>query len=154
MTLLEHLAAEKDKAAATDPKSVAAYHEALIDRLINKARGILPFNALVLALIAILQKADKISKLSFICGLSAILVAASSLILLYEIFLLDFRTAAHDQPLERESGITVSFIRKRLKVFHHSTFLSLMGFCCCCFAIAAPYFFHLFRNAYIYWIAF
>ncbi len=142
-----------DRIAGTEPNNGAAYADAVIDRLINKARGILPFNAFVLALIALVEKADKVSKFNFVLGLSALMLAASSLILLYEIFLPDFETVAHGQPFKNGFDTTAAFIRKRIKVLRHSAFLSLMGFFLCCLSIAAPYFIHLFRDAYIYWIA-
>jgi len=150
---LTYPAADEENSGANDQEPAIAHANQVTDHIIDKARGILPFNGFVLASIAILQMTNEISKFNFILGLSAIMLSVSSLGLLYWIFLPEFVTGDNDRSLKKKFPIARILIRKRITILHHATLLSLIGFFFCCFAIAAPYFIHLFRDAYIYWIA-
>jgi len=113
------------------------YTERLIDRQINKARGILPFNSLIMAFLA-LQRFNLVAALTQTPGsipldvayfllLTALAVLfASSLFCLY-LFLFHWGSRAEYETFEAEILGSVTIIRARALIIQSATALAALG---------------------------
>ena len=118
-----------------EQEKALAYVNGVIDRIINKARGILPFNSLILAIIAIIYRSNPgwfIVALSLLAGF---LLSASSLILLLTMFWPHFGKMEEYSSYQAEFDSTVLIIRKRALALVCATLLSCIGFLSAAFAI-------------------
>ncbi|SRR5258708_1903070 len=107
------------------------YLERVVDRQINKARGILPFNSIIIAAFSFerthLPPALTISHLdinALLLATMALLVISSALCLI--LFLVRWGTSA-DYEFEAEVRNTVGLVRGRSKVLEFATVLSFIA---------------------------
>jgi hypothetical protein len=118
------------KAQARGADGIISYLERVIDRQINKARGILPFNAIILAVFSFektnIQGHDPVA--CFVNTLWLLLFAmlglaiSSALCLL--LFLVRWSTASEYKYFHRELATTVDVILTRSKIIEWATVIS------------------------------
>jgi hypothetical protein len=113
------------------------YLERVIDRMINKARGILPFNTIVITLVSIeLSRANQSTlvhifdglslSLFSVCEISLFLLTISSIILM-TLFWVNFGEVDHVETFSKEAEETVYIIRRRAIRLQIAVFLSFAG---------------------------
>lgn len=108
----------------SDLDKASGYMERIIDRITNKARGILPFNTILLALVGITRSPS--SNMMYIYTI-LILLSVSSLILL-SLFLVHWGKIDHYQKFEDEFDTTVDIIRIRSYFLQLAIIFSFLGF--------------------------
>lgn len=113
------------------------YTERIVDRQINKARGILPFNSLIMAFLA-LQRNNIASALAqapgsislgvayFLLVIALTALFASSLFCLY-LFLVHWGSNAEYRTFEAEISSSVTVIRSRSLIIRMATALAALG---------------------------
>lgn len=111
------------------------YAERIIDRIINKARGILPFNSFIMAVIALELRSISNAKASLLLLLSMLLLSISSFVLLVSMFWAHFRKPNEFETIKLEFDLTVDLIRRRGICLQLAIILSCVGFAIAIIAI-------------------
>ncbi|UMY18500.1 hypothetical protein MMB17_03945 [Methylobacterium organophilum] len=112
-----------DEGDGTQAGAALLYLDRIVDRLINKARGILPFNS-ILIVIANLERALDAHKELINASLVSLVV---STVLLINLFWVHWGDVDHYASAAREFGATVRIIWVRSMIMQISIFLSLLG---------------------------
>jgi hypothetical protein len=104
-----------------------AYLDRIIDRLINKARGVVTFNSIGNATVALVLRQSH-GLLSYLLLAGFVMLAFSRFILLYTMFLGFFGSEEDYRNFEAECENTAVLIMSREESLRNSIYLSVIGF--------------------------
>lgn len=113
-----------------DADRALSYLERVIDRTVNKARGILPFNSVLLTILGLqLSNSPLPAALnwSHVLGITAAGLLILSCLLLLSIFWVHWGVESDYADFRNEFNSTASLIRDRSAVLQFSTLLSIVG---------------------------
>lgn len=103
----------------------SAYMERVIDRLINKAREILPLNSILLGIVIAIMNSH-LQKPGWLINTNLIIVLGSSIIAL-AMFLVHWGDVKHYEKISDEFNVTVGIIWVRSFMLQIAVILSLLG---------------------------
>lgn len=113
-----------------DADRALGYLERVIDRTVNKARGILPFNSVLLTILGLQLSNSRLPaalQWSHVLGITAAGLLILSCLLLLSIFWVHWGVESDYEDFRNEFNSTASLIRDRSAVLQFSTLLSIIG---------------------------
>jgi hypothetical protein len=113
-----------DRYGPEEADKALSYLERVVDRIINKARGILPFNSLVMAIVTFQLRDAKASRM-WLC-MSIILLGVATFMLL-RMFGAHFGTMQDYASIEVEAKHTARIIIERAVALNRAIFLAVGG---------------------------
>ena len=128
----------KSNVDASEKDRAIAYLERIVDRIINKARGILPFNSMLVTLLGIQVTVFHIQlyftgfaswMFNTFAALALMMLVASSLLLLI-LFVVHWGEPSKFADFKAEFAYTAEIIRKRGALLQATIILSMCGLVC------------------------
>jgi hypothetical protein len=119
---------EYPESAGVDVQNIdraSAYMERVIDRLLNKARGILPFNSILLVIVIAIMNSG-LEKPDWLINTTLAILLGSSIMALLT-FLVHWGDVNHYGKIENEFDTTTRIIWIRSFMLQISVILSLVG---------------------------